>query len=329
MSELVQAPESTDTHSIAEWIEAVMLVDGEDDVSVAEIMARFVSGRRPPREDIEGALGLIEIRSVRAPAMYPYRVVGERVVRCGHPDSGTAAIDESTFAFLKLACLQGAPWVLEGRAAEVGGLFDYPVAAAMEQWLGSGSRSCVFGWPPRDGRPSAFAQAVSWLADQLGLPDGDQDRPVDYQDGGVDCVVWKAAPDGRSGIPIWLVQASVEHDVVAKASVAIPLESWKRWIKFGAGPVTVFASAHDVPSGSNHWMQLNDLVIQVADRGRLLGLLNDRSIDGAGSYTRSEIAEWVSTEIDKLRNPTGDPHPARVRRRKRERIGPHADPRAR
>jgi len=199
----------------------------------------------------------------------------------------------------------------------------------MNKWLGDGSRSLIFGWPPRDGRPADFIDAVTWLAEQVGLPDGDLDRPPDANDAGVDCVTWKPSGDGRSGFPIWLIQASVEYDVVHKAGQSIPIEAWKRWIKFGAGPVTVFATAHSVPRGSNAWMELNDLAVQVVDRNRLIGLLDDAGIAHSQPDWLKDICDFVAAQLYEIRNPPEDVPSPRVRRRKRERTSDHADPLAR
>lgn len=173
-----------------------------------------------------------------------------------------------------------------------------------------------------------MTEAVSWLANRIGLPDGDRDRPQEG-DGGVDCVVWKAAQDGRSAFPVWLVQDSVEHDIVAKATQTIPIESWKRWIKFGAGPTTVFATAHSIPEGSDAWMKLNDAAVLVVDRNRLLSLLNECDAGDEVKPWLAEICDFVDEQLALMRNPGPEQRLPQVRRRKRERHGPEADPRAR
>ena len=329
MTDIISLPDSVDAHSLAEWVELVMLIDNIDDFSTTEMLAMFPSGRRPPVQDVEIALGLIEDRSVAGPSLYPFRRIGDRVLRAGHADSGTGPVDDCVYTFFKVACMQFAPWVQQFRAHEIGSLFDYPVRDAMMAWLGAGSRGLVFGWPPREGRPASLVDAVSWLAGQLGLPDGDLDRPPDGNDGGVDCVVWKPPHDERSGFPVWLVQASVEHSIVEKATHVIPLEGWKRWIKFGAGPVTVFATPHSIPRGSNVWMDLNDAAVLVADRDRLINQLHEAGIAGTPPPWLNELCNFVAEQVDTIRNlPDGEPAP-RVRRRKRERTSDHVDPLAR
>lgn len=329
MTEFVALPETLDPHSLAEWAELVMLIDGVDDFSVTEILALFPSGQRPPAQDVEMALSLIEHRAAASPSLYPFRRIGDRILRAGHAESGAATIDECMYMFMRIACLQNPPWQQQGRADLVGALFDYPVRDAMLSWLGDGSEGVVFGWPPRDGRPSRLVDAVSWLAERLGLPDGDLDRPPDGKDGGVDCVVWKPPHDERTGFPIWLVQASVQHDVIDKATHVIPIESWKRWIKFGAGPTTVFATAHSVPKGSSVWMDLNDAAVQIADRERILHYLDRAGVAAARPEWYGELCGFVGQQVEAVRTPATEEAVPRVRRRKRERTTEHADQRAR
>lgn len=322
-------PESRDPHSLIEWIEMVMLVEEVDDFSKTEIQSRFVSGGKPPAEDIESALQIASTRADHAPLIYPFRLCGDRLVLAGHPDSGTEEMDVCPYLFLRIACLQDAPWVQQGRASSVGSHFDYLARDALLHMMGDGASAVIFGAPARDGRPGRFSDAVSWLASSIDLPDGDLDRPVDSQDGGVDLVVWKPELDGRSGIPVWLVQASVEHEVVRKASLAIPIESWKRWIKFGAGVTTVFATAHSVPAGSTAWMELNDRSGVVVDRDRICAHLS-RFLDQSASFDwPDELCEFAASQLELLRHPPADHGPGRIRRRKRERLSGHEDARAR
>lgn len=325
----VALPESPDPHSLLEWAEITMLAEDEEDFSVAEMRGRFPDGRRPTTDDFSLALGIASDRALAAPHTYPFRRVEDRLVRAGSPDSGSEPVDPCLYLFLRMASLRDAPWAQSRQAARVGSLFDYPVREAMAAWMGSGSQSLIFGWPPRDGRPTDLRDAVSWLADSIGLPDGDHDRPADGNDAGVDCVVWKPAKDSRTGIPVWLIQASVEYEYVGKASVQIPIESWKRWIKFGAGPTTVFATAHSVPKGSTSWMELNDRAVLIADRTRILQYLSEALEVGQVFDWLEEVCGFAHDELDRVRNPLSEDSIPRVRKPKRERSSPDADPRAR
>lgn len=328
-AETMPLPESRDPHSLIEWVEMVMLVEGIDDFSKAEIQNRFTSGQRPPAEDVETALGVATMRASHSPLVYPLRRIGDRLLIAGHPDSQAEPVDTCVYLFLKVVCLQDAPWVHDYQAARAGSLFDYLAQDAMRHMMGDGAHAVIFGAPPRHGRPGGFIDAVSWLAQLLELPDGDKDRPVDVQDGGVDLVVWKPEPDGRSGIPVWLVQASVEHEVVRKASIMIPVESWRRWIKFGAGLTTAFATAHSVPEGSTQWMELNDLAGVVADRDRICRHLSEYLSRAREFEWPDDVRQFTMEQLEAIRNPVADRRPARTRKRKRERRSEHADVRAR
>lgn len=327
MNDFVALPATQDAHSLAEWIEIVLVLEEIDDLSLSEIAGSFPSGQKPSTTELEMALSVLEARAAQAPSLYPYRVVDTRVVRAGHPDSGCDAVDPTLFAFLKIASLQSAPWATRHEAARAGGLFDYPVRDAFVYLQGEGARGVVFGWPPRDGRPSKFTDAVTWLAEQLGFPDGDPDRPVEEADGGADCVVWRPMPDQRTGVPVELIQASVEFDVVGKAERAIPVAAWSRWIKFGAGVRVAFATPHSIPP-SDDWMRLNDLVGTVLDRTRLLHLLHDFGRVPEAPWLE-DVRVFVEEQVQAMRHPTPDTPLPRTRKPKRQRNSPAADPRAR
>jgi hypothetical protein len=330
VSDLLGLPESRDPHSLAEWAEMLMLAEEIDDLSSTEMLSQFPSGQRPPMQDIEMTLSIVEDRAQTSPSLYPFRRVEDRIVRTGKADSQSEPIDLCIYLFLRVACLQGAPWVLANDAALVGSLFDYLVLAALLSMMGDGGEGVIFGWPPRHGRPTDFIKAVTWLAEHLGIPDGDLDRPADANDGGVDVVVWKPFGDARTGFPLYFVQASVEYNIVAKAGEAILIEGWKRWIKFGAGPTTVFATAHSVPKGSTDWMLLNDLVAVIVDRNRLLELLEGRRLLEERHDWLDAICDFAAGQLDTIKHPSVDePGRPRTRRRKRQRRGPHEDPQAR
>ncbi len=322
-------PESRDPHSLLEWAEMVMLVEEIDDLSKAEIQNRFVSGERPPAEDAEAALRLASVRATHAPSVYPFRLAGDRLLLAGHADADAEAVEICPYLFLRVVGLQDAPWVQEGQAARAGSYLDYLARDALLDMMGDGTCAVIFGAPARDGRPGGLPKAVTWLAEVMGLPDGDKDRPPDSQDAGVDLVVWKPEPDGRSGIPVWLVQASAEHEVVKKASIMIPVDGWRRWIKFGAGLTTAFATAHSVPKGSTIWMELNDRHGVVLDRHRICVHLS-RHLEVVGAFDwPAEVCSFAEAQLAAIRYPPEGQRPTRTRRRKRERRSDHADPKAR
>lgn len=100
-----------------------------------------------------------------------------------------------------------------------------------------------------------------------------------------------------------------------------------RWIKFGAGIRTGFATAHSIPP-SDDWMRINDLVGTVVNRTRLLHLL-DQSGVVANAPWMDAIKEFVGEQLVAIRSPEPDDPKPRTRKPKRNPLGPDADPRAR
>ncbi|HZN12892.1 MAG TPA: hypothetical protein VFB78_01380 [Acidimicrobiales bacterium] len=327
MNDYIGLPATFDSHTLVEWAEIVAIVDELHDFSLSEMAGLFASGQKPPTHELELALSLVDERAARAMSVYPFRRAGDRLLFVGTADSAEP-VDPTLYTFLKIACLQYAPWVAGKQEGKVGALFDGPACDALVQLQGAGATGIVFGTPARKGRPTQFLEAITWLAEQMGYPDGDKDVNPDSNDGGVDCVVWRPLSDKRTGTPVVLAQASVEYDYLSKAQKAIPVVSWTRWIKFGANPSTAFATAHSVPP-STAWMELNDLASVVLDRMRVLELLHEAG-GVAGAAWLAEMSAFVDEQMQLLRTPDVVPDKLpRIRKPKRDRAGPYADPKAR
>lgn len=258
----VAVPVDFDSHSLAEFIEARLLLGEDDFLSIAEIRGEFPSGSKPSDLELEDALAEVERRSADFGALYPFRSE-HRGVRIDRRDSS------SLYACLLLLSLRGTPLRASGDYRSSDEVFDEIVRVAFRNHLGSGARALTFGTPPRGGRPGRFSLAVAWVADALGLEMRSTAINDDYQDAGVDVIAWRAYPDGRNAFPIILVQNTVEFEYRNKPRDVRPSQ-WRDWIAVGAQPRVGFAIPFAMPSGDPLWDHINLDVDVIMDRGRLM-----------------------------------------------------------
>jgi hypothetical protein len=97
-------------------------------------------------------------------------------------------------------------------------------------------------------------------------------RPPLRKDGGVDVIAWRPFPDKRTSFPVWLVQCTVQREVVSK-SRDIDVRNWSNWLAFDVDPSTVLA----VPGLISRTEVWNEIALRtlVLDRIRIVGLLED------------------------------------------------------
>lgn len=258
----VELPVDFDSHTLAEYIEARLLLGEDDFLSVAEVRGEFSSGRKPSDLHLEDALGEIDRRSRDFGALYPFELT-DRGVHIERSDSNRL------YACLFLLSLRGTPLRASGEYNRSDEVFDEIVRVAFRNHLGSGSEAVVFGAPPRAGRPSRFSLAVAWVADRLGLEMRSTSISDAYQDAGVDVIAWRSFPDRRNAFPIILVQNTVEFEYRNKPRDVRPSQ-WRDWISIGAQPRVGFAIPFAIPPGDPRWDHINLDVELIMDRGRLM-----------------------------------------------------------
>lgn len=284
-------PSSYDDHVLTEYVELVLLVEDEGHLSLSELASRFPSGRRPGSAD----MGLIRSRVIERSnglgSVYPF----------GADDSGVFRLPSAEYGvydFLLLLSIEAAPYRREGRYNEANRIFDFLVREAVKAWLGLNSRALRFGTPVQDGRPELFGDAIPWLADKMGVAVGVSDLPVDDNDCGVDVVAWKPFQTGRSGMPIWLVQATVQLEYGRKA-LQIPVELWKQMIGIGPSPDTALAVPFTLREDDDRWMKISLAVNSLLERVRLCELLAGADISAYEEC--DDMCDFTSSEVDKIR----------------------------
>lgn len=149
--------------------------------------------------------------------------------------------------------------------------FENFVAIALKGLSGPGTQSVRFGYPSDEGRPKEFPAAISWLGEKMGISLGQGFRPPRRKDGGVDVIAWRRFKDGKSAFPIFLVQCTVQSELVKKTE-DIDIRNWAYWLDFSRDPQPILAVPHEISNHGEEWNELN-LKCLVLDRFRLLELL--------------------------------------------------------
>jgi hypothetical protein len=168
-------------------------------------------------------------------------------------------------------------------------LFEDFVAQVLIRYLGSNSQALAFGWPSKLGRPQEFHKAIEWLARKMGIEPGTAFRPPRRKDGGVDVVAWKSFGDKRSGFPIYLVQCTLQRDVLPK-SRDIDLRLWAGWLEMDRDPLAILAVPKTIPPGEL-WNEISANAI-VLDRIRLTEFCDFNNTLDIEVYLQKILEKW-------------------------------------
>lgn len=172
--------------------------------------------------------------------------------------------------------------------------FERLMEQAIKGLSGPGTSSIRFGWPSEVGRPLEFPDAIAWLGEQMGLRLGRGFRPPRRKDGGVDIISWRKFRDGKSAFPIFLVQCTIQSDLLKK-SEDIDLRNWAYWLEFSRDPQPILAAPQELSGQDENWNELS-LKCLVLDRPRILELLASSSEMGY-PYAR---CEWATMQLARL-----------------------------
>ena len=226
---LLEPPTDFTPFDLAEWIEISMLLAGESRVSAAEIESWFPQNQRPDAAEMDGLFAQIRERASIAPCIYPFRAVDEEIIV-------DEEVDPTIYGFLRP--VGGACAISEGQPLQR----NQSLARTSSHvrpccgFLGQAPRRAASGGRA-DGRPEYLAEAVEWLAGEMGLEVGAvrEDVDDDDKDGGVDVVAWYPFADGWTLFPTFLVQVTTEATYERKPKDVVP-EQWVSWIRFGRLP---------------------------------------------------------------------------------------------
>jgi hypothetical protein len=233
-------------------------------------------------------------RSRIAGSNYPFRLV-----------NGVPTLGEDTGHYVALLCLSQMnktnPDLDPTNQVVMAKDFELLVEGMLSDFFGSQTKSVNFGFPSTIGRPAEFSHAITWLASRIGIQPGTSFRSPRRKDGGVDIIIWKSFGDSRSGVPILLVQATLQKDVRSK-SRDVDRRMWSGWLAMDIDPLVGLAFPHALEQ-SEVWNEITRNCL-VLDRVRLCASskTNDlpvpSSLQQLVQVTKSQIAsafgEYIS-----------------------------------
>lgn len=295
-------PSDRDAITLADWAEAVMIVEEITEFSEADLRGRIVEqtedevdGDGPPgRQQVEDILREVSRRERFAPKSYPFRRTEFGIER---------AEDRflSIYSFLLLLSMREAPFRKSVYSNEISPLFDFVGAAALTDLFGSRARTIRFGWPVTGDRPNGPRVALEWLASQLGLKH-DKDAPLRkrLKDGGVDVVVWRPFEDGRLGFPVLLAQCTVGQREWEQKGRDIQRALWRKYLGLPGSPPTALVLPFCVhrPDRFENWEIVSHEVTFLIDRIRLLDLLTE--VDPTAIAEHEKIDLWTTERMQDL-----------------------------
>jgi hypothetical protein len=257
--------ELTDAESIADCLETVVLGDHRVSVSVDELLSIALEDLDIGQGPAGFALRTMRRRQDSLGTAYPFDVSELAVRRSTDPAASTYV------SLLHLSSGSVArQTVRPNSTSELEVLFERIVAEACAALWGSSGRAVRFGWPSDDGRPQDFPGAIDWLATTMQIETGRGYRPPTRKDGGVDVVSWHEFPDRRAGVPLMLVQCTLQADVKQKTR-DIETRVWSNWLSMDVDPLSALAVPQTIGS-KNQWNEMSVRTL-ILDRIRLASLL--------------------------------------------------------
>jgi len=320
---------------LADWAEALMMLEDADDLAATEIRRRLrdtgvleadveerderaaeeeeatlgydedAADREDDRvEEVLDASPVIEMlleevsrRRNLAPCVYPWQRDGARIER-----AEPAPRSDSVYEFLRWLALEGTPFRRRRQWSQAEWAFDGIVALALRAYLGPKGRALAFARPAAarqgpDVRPVSFPKAVEWLADQLRLDPGTQVARAARNDGGVDVILWRPFDaDHSAGCPFLLAQCTFRRDWHRKGR-DIVIDTWRSWIAFAKDPITALAVPFCLADDDERRPEIETEVWLVLDRMRICELLCDADPDELAALHGLDLADWLRDQI--------------------------------
>ncbi len=262
---------SLSSEELADLLEAVLLCSESRALGFKELESVTCRALEVTQTRIDFALTIVERRQRLLADAYPFRLSASALAR--KPD-----VMETWYASL-LAMAPNTVFrsVMTQEALHLcSTVFERMAECALAAMLGPGSETVRFGWPSDCGRPTEFPDAITWLADKMGLRVGGGYRPPRRRDGGVDIIAWKGFADGRTAFPIVLGQCTVQRDFLSKA-LDIDLRNWGQWLLTLRDPITALLVPAVLSGSTEDWNEVAQRHI-ILDRVRIAQLLEGGSV---------------------------------------------------
>lgn len=179
---------------------------------------------------------------------------------------------------------------------EQGEIFEELTKESLEVQFG-GWQIHLTGWART--RPNKLTSVVEEVANQLGEYKGKIERwsKPTANEAGLDILCYRPFPDGRVGVPVYLLQCASGGDWEGKLHTP-RLEIWTRLIEFTARPKKAFATPFAFLD--DEFIRNCNLVDgMLIDRYRLLSAARYKE-NWISKELRSRIIDWAAPRIAKL-----------------------------
>jgi hypothetical protein len=300
---ILELPSGRDGESLADWAEALMFLEGRDEMPRTELRRRLRDDSSEADVEVSLLLEQVHFRSRRARSSYPF-------LRSEAGLQRRPQLDHTLYEFLLWLSIPQSPARKRHEYRTIDRYFDRVVLKALRAYLGSRSRGVRFATPASDDRPKSFGPAIEWLADQMNLVASGSIPPnPDKNDAGVDVIAWIPLRDARSDYLVAIAQCTLRDDWEEKAvAVSGAAGPWGGgWINLGKDPLTVLAVPFTFSDAHPRFDELRATVNLILDRGRICEVLS-----GPYAADVERLTRWSATVREMLLRP----RPAPVRRAK-------------
>jgi hypothetical protein len=251
------------TEALCDFLEVVAAANYPRPISITE--AREIAAQHASVNEykVNSAFLKLQNRKSLLGEKYPFVVTNEYIHQTNSP---TFPIYLTFLALSGPGPLRQMPaWNLNAAAK----IMERVVESCFATFFGSDTLSVNFGFPSEVNRPSEFGEAVRWLSEKTGIPVGSGYRPARYKDGGVDIFVWKAFQDKNPGVPILLLQCTIQEKFADKIG-DVDRRLWASWLSSDIDPIVGLCVPNAV-SSSEIWDEVTTRGL-LFDRIRLVAM---------------------------------------------------------
>ena len=161
---------------------------------------------------------------------YPVKVTAEYLQVSGN-------IWDSPYLLMTTFCGNSLFSGLQGWSEDTSSkLFEIVSEKCLVEFFGESTQTRNFGHPSDVGRPKEFGEAVRWIANLMKVPLGSGYRPPRRKDGGVDIFVWREFKDGFPGVPMLLIQCTIQSNFQNKIG-DVDTRLWASWLSSDIDPL--------------------------------------------------------------------------------------------